>query len=264
MGLLTKLFELLVKLLGTFAEEKTALPEIEEKKENTFSTSTTMIKNIICNYEYFPIEWDKVHTFDDPGGFTTPKTNYKITNPLVRTRKPKLFVVQWDGCLSTKSCVEILESRGLSVHFCIDNDGTIYQLLDTQHVAWHAKGVNTRSIGVEISNACNLKYKSHYDPPRPIVKGSVIHERKLKPFMGFYPVQVEALKALTKALHKAYDIPLECPLDDGKLVNTVSYDVVKNKFSGVIGHYHVSHNKIDPAGLDFPKLLHEIKEDIKE
>jgi len=263
MELLTKLFELLVNLLGVSAKEKQELPEIEEGEETTFSVSTTTIKNIICNHEYFPIEWDKVHTFDDPGGITTPETNYKTMNPSKR-RKPKLFTVHWDGCLDTKSCAEILENRGLSVHFCIDNDGTIYQLLDTQHVAWHAKGVNSRSVGVEISNACNLKYKSHYDPPRPIVKGAVIHKKKLKPFMGFYPVQIAALKALTKALHQAYDIPLECPLDDGKLVNTVSYDVIRNKFSGVIGHYHVSHNKTDPAGLDIPKMLQEIKEDIKK
>jgi len=263
MELLTKLFKLFVALFDSFKRKGQMLPDLEGERGAVFTTSTTTIKNIICNHEHYPIAWDKVCTFNDEGGFTTPELNYKTVNPQKR-RKPKLLTIHWDACLDTKSCVEILENRGLSVHFCIDNDGTIYQLLDTQHIAWHAKGVNSRSIGVEISNACNLKYKSHYDPPRPIVKGAVIHKRKLKPFMGFYPVQVAALKALTKALHQAYDIPLECPLDNGKMVNTVSCDVTRNRFSGVIGHYHVSYNKTDPAGLDILKMLQEVKEDIKE
>ena len=48
----------------------------------------------------------------------------------------------------------MLEKRGISVHFGIDNDGTIYQLLDTNHAAWHASSrkVNHRAIGIEIAN----------------------------------------------------------------------------------------------------------------
>ena len=53
------------------------------------------------------------------------------------------------------------------MHFLIDNDGTIYQMLDTQHIAWHAgipryEGGNKRGIGVEISNAYYPKYQEWY------------------------------------------------------------------------------------------------------
>ena len=43
-----------------------------------------------------------------------------------------------------------------------NDDGTIYQLLDTQHAAWHAGGRlwNHTGIGVEIANAYYLKYQN--------------------------------------------------------------------------------------------------------
>ena len=42
--------------------------------------------------------------------------------------------------------------RGLSVHFMLDLDGTIYQTLDLKEGAWHATVANGRSIGIEIAN----------------------------------------------------------------------------------------------------------------
>ena len=75
-------------------------------------------------------------------------------------RDVKMFVNHWDVCLSSKSCERIMKKKGTSVHFCIDNDGTIYQLLDTQHAAWQAgtRVTNLASVGVEISNAYYKKY----------------------------------------------------------------------------------------------------------
>lgn len=37
----------------------------------------------------------------------------------------------------------------VSAHFCIERDGTVYQLVDTGRTAWHASQVNSRSIGIE-------------------------------------------------------------------------------------------------------------------
>ena len=42
--------------------------------------------------------------------------------------------------------------HGLSVHFMLDLDGTIYQTLDVKEGAWHATVANGRSIGIEIAN----------------------------------------------------------------------------------------------------------------
>jgi hypothetical protein len=38
-----------------------------------------------------------------------------------------------------------------------------------------------------------------------------VHGRKKDPFLDFYPVQLEALKALWKAIHIGIGIPLDYP-----------------------------------------------------
>ena len=77
--------------------------------------------------------------------------------------------------------------------------------------------------------------------------------------MGFYPVQLEALKALMKAVHKATGIPLQAPLDrSGKTNTKVSKKAAEGRFEGFISHYHLTKRKIDCAGLDIKKLLEEL------
>ena len=58
----------------------------------------------------------------------------------VGERNPSFFVCHWDVCLSSKMCHRVLKQRGISVHFAIDNDGTIYQFMDMNDVAYHAGG----------------------------------------------------------------------------------------------------------------------------
>tara|TARA_Y100000593_G_C4317844_1_gene341921 strand:+ start:3277 stop:4185 length:909 start_codon:yes stop_codon:yes gene_type:complete len=218
--------------------------------------------HIIYNNEYYPIDWDKVVLPFNANGLKITKGYKKMT----KQRKPKYFVAHWDVCLNSESCHKVLTRRGLSVHFAIDNDGTIYQFLDMNHVAYHAGGkFNTPSVGVEISNAYYPKYQSWYKRhgfgERPIVEGAHVHGKSMKPFMDFYPVQVDALKALMKAVHGAMPwIPLECPLDSkGETSYTVDAQASKNRFSGYLSHYHLTKRKIDCANLDLAKLLEEIK-----
>jgi hypothetical protein len=160
----------------------------------------------------------------------------------------------------------VLNNRGVSVHFCIDNDGTIYQLLDTNHAAWHAskRSVNHKSIGVEIANAYYPKYQSWYEKrgfgKRPVIKDAQVHGKTLDPFLGFYPVQIQALQALWKSIHEGIGIPLECPLDsNSNTLKTTDRKVASGTFKGFVSHYHVTKNKIDCAGLDIKNLLKDIK-----
>ena len=89
-----------------------------------------------------------------------------------------------------------------------------------------------------------------------------MHHNKLEPFLGFYPEQIEALKALWKAIHGATDIPYETPINQfGNTSTQYEQDVTYGKFSGFVSHYHVSKKKIDCAGLDIKELLNQIKED---
>lgn len=64
-----------------------------------------------------------------------------------------LFVLHYDACGTSRRCYEVLhDMRGLSVHFMLDLDGTVYQTLDLKERAWHAGTANNRSIGIEIAN----------------------------------------------------------------------------------------------------------------
>jgi hypothetical protein len=224
---------------------------------------------IVCNSRFVEIEWPRVVLWSESGGLKMkPGTYYDYSGK--PDRKPEIFVNHWDVCLSSESCVKVLNRRGISVHFLIDNDGTIYQILDTQHGAWHAGNVhgNKRGIGVEISNAYYTKYQDWYVKngfgKRPIQDTGWVHGKKLDPFLDFYPVQIEALKALWKAIHAGTGIPMVCPTrSNGSLDTGVVKDVARGKFSGFVNHYNYTKNKIDCAGLDLVSLLDELKSEKK-
>ena len=226
-------------------------------------------KYIVHNSEFLEIDWDMVVLWDEDLGLDCEDKSY-YSYAGEPDRKPTIFVNHWDVCLSSESCAMVLGRRGISVHFCIDNDGTIYQLLDTQHGAWHAGNgkVNHRSIGVEISNAYYPKYQDWYVKngfgERPIQEFGNVHGRTLDPFLDFYPVQIEALKALWKAVHKGIGIPLTVPEDDHGTSTTVDSKASRGTFEGFISHYHITRRKIDCAGLDLLKLANEVKAEIED
>ena len=224
---------------------------------------------IVYNGEFHNIKWPKVVLWSERGGMKARKCTYYYYTG--RPRRPtRLFVNHWDACLSSKSCQSVLDKRGISVHFLIDNDGTIYQTLDMQHGAWHAgsERVNRASVGVEISNAYYPKYQAWYERngfgERPIVENVRVHGELLEPFMGFYPVQILALKALWRAINEATGIPFATVTNQ---FNTTDKGYVQEakygKFTGFVSHYHVSKDKIDCAGLDIKTLLEEVVEEQK-
>ncbi len=227
-------------------------------------------KFIVHNGVFMPINWDKVILWDEPSGLSCKDGTY-TSYAGKPDREPHFFVNHWDVCLSSESCANVLAKRGISVHFCIDNDGTIYQLLDTQHAAWQAGGRqwNHDSVGVEIANAFYPKYQSWYERngfgSRPVnPAGSVkCHGVGLEEHLGFYDVQLEALKALWASMHKGIGIPLQCPVDkNGDLIEAVHKDCERSKFNGFVNHYNLTRRKIDCAGLDLVGLLEECGESL--
>ena len=210
-------------------------------------------KFIVHNGEQIEIFWDKVLLWTDPGGKKLSSYRSCAGKP---DRKPITFVTHWDVTLSSSYCHKILEKRGLSVHFGIDNDGTIHQWLDTQHIGFHAGSkVNLNSIGLEISNAYDLKWQSWYEKrgfgSRPIWSDVIVHGKKLDPFLGFYDVQLEALAALWEACSFACDIPLNLPNN----LTGVDNWVASGTFPGFCQHFNITSRKIDCAGLDNEKIL---------
>lgn len=242
---------------GTFRRIFSERAEAIEKADEDSNYSD----HIICHGEAVKIEWDKVVLWTDLKGLKAKEGCYKKVN---EKRNIRMFVNHWDVCLSSKMCQKVLDQRGISVHFLIDNDGTIYQTMDTTHIAWHAGNDNNHSVGVEISNGYYLKFQNKYVEAgfgeRPVKSGAVVNGKTLEDHTDFYPAQIEALKALTKAIHKGLEIPLETPKNFlGKEYTDTLRKSVKDEFRGFVHHYHLTSRKTDCGGLDLVKLLEEIK-----
>ncbi len=76
------------------------------------------------------------------------------------------FVYHFDVTGTSRQCFNILhDHRGLSVHFMLDVDGTIYQTLDVKERAWQATKANDRSVGIEIANIGCYRTKNPPDAP---------------------------------------------------------------------------------------------------
>lgn len=73
-----------------------------------------------------------------------------------------MLVIHYTGMVSGKAALNRLcdSAAGVSAHFLIDEDGTLYCLVDERARAWHAgqslwrsnSDINDRSIGVELVN----------------------------------------------------------------------------------------------------------------
>ena len=243
---------------GTFRHINSEIRAQKDLEKTGWVTTTSDV--IWWQDNPIKIDWpaDKVHTFKDPL-FPYPVSTGVTKNS--RKRTIKSFVTHWDVCLNSMSCARVLAKRGVSVHFCIDNDGTIIQLHDLNDSCWHAgnRNVNRYSVGVEISNAYYPKYQSWYKrnvgKERPIMSGALAQNKKLDDFTWFYPEQIAALKALYKAIHEGCDVPLEAP------VTKWAYDseAASGRFKGFMNHFHCSKKKIDCGGLDIEEILNEIK-----
>ncbi len=193
------------------------------------------------------------------------------------------FVLHYDVCGTSKVCFRVLHDvRGLSVHFMLDIDGTIYQTMDVKERAWHATVSNDRSVGIEIANMG--AYASDEKSPlaqwytkdasgRTIITipqalgdggvrtvGFVGSPDRPEPVVGpiqgidrtqydLTPQQYDSLTKLTAALCTALPkIRPDYPRDSsGQLITSKLPDDQLRAFTGVLGHYHVQDDKADPG-----------------
>ena len=193
------------------------------------------------------------------------------------------FVIHFYVAGTSRQCFKTLHDvRDLSVHFMLDLDGTIYQTLDVKERAWHATTSNTRSVGIEIANpgaypasdpkALEEWYSRDFDGGTRITipkrlgdgglrtKNFVGRPARAEPVRGsiqgrelvqydYTPEQYRALIHLAAALCKVFpkircDYPREA---SGHLARAKLADDALNHYQGVLGHYHVQTNKVDPG-----------------
>ncbi len=193
------------------------------------------------------------------------------------------FVLHYDVCGISKTCFNVLhDQRGLSVHFMLDLDGTVYQTLDLKERARHATISNDRSIGIEIANMGayppkDTKVLDEWYPKdaagRPYIRiparlgdpmfqvpGFVGRPARDERIAGnvqrtdlvqhdLTPEQYAALVKLTAALCRIFPkLTCDYPRDaSGALITTKLPDEAWKAYAGVLGHYHVQTNKIDPG-----------------
>jgi len=192
------------------------------------------------------------------------------------------FVLHYDSEGFSRRTFAILQQRGLSAHFLLDVDGTIYQTLDLRERAYHATVANSRSIGIEIANLGaypreeTKELHSWYVTDdagntllRPPVKAGatgvltpnfIAHPARPQSITGvingypveqydFTPEQYAALIKLTAALHRIFPrIKLDYPRDSrGQLAARQLAEKDYENFHGVLGHWHIQANKVDPG-----------------
>jgi N-acetyl-anhydromuramyl-L-alanine amidase AmpD len=179
------------------------------------------------------------------------------------------LVLHLDGCVNSRSCFYSMHDTprpdggcGLSAHFMIDADGTIYQTLDLLESAWHAEQSNSYSVGVEICNRGDAgrneldrlpaEYRSR--PVKDVtINGHVFHA------FDFRPEQYESVIALARVIVRIFpQVRPVIPERDGKpLLETLPDPLA---FHGIVGHLHVDkqRHKWDPGAFNWERLLRSL------
>ncbi len=211
----------------------------------------------------------------------------------------KKFVIHYDVCGTSRQCFKILQDvRGLSVHFMLDVDGTIYQTLDLKERARHSGPSNDDSVGVEIAHIgayspddskdqavlrnwyktddtgrMRVVLPAHLGNPHLRVRDFVprpsrdepvigsIHGRRLMQY-DFTDAQYESLTKLAATLSRTFpDLKPDAPRDENGVVrtNALSGEELKT-FGGFVGHYHLTTNKTDPGpAFDWERLVRGVR-----
>jgi N-acetyl-anhydromuramyl-L-alanine amidase AmpD len=207
-----------------------------------------------------------------------------------------LFVLHYDACGTSRRCFEVLHDvRGLSVHFLLDLDGTLYQTMDLRDQGWHARQANVRSIGVEIANigAFPPERRAELDAwyrrdasgtrieiPRAWgdgglrAAGGVQRPARSEAITGIVQDQTLVMYDLTAAQYHSlvalaaglcHLFPLIEPRVPRDAAGGVRTDVLSDeefeRTRGVIGHLHVSRDKVDPGpAFDWERFLARLRE----
>jgi len=201
-------------------------------------------------------------------------------------------VLHYDAAGTARESFRILhELRGLSVHFLVDLDGTIYQTLDVQERAWHATTANDRSVGIEIASIgampvgedaaqaewyakdpagqTRITVPTRFGDGGLLTPGFLGRPARNEPIRGrvqgvelsqydFTAEQYRALMHLTAALCRTLPkIKCDYPRDNrGRLIQEKLPDEMLARFQGVLGHYHIQTNKVDPGpAFDWDQLI---------
>jgi len=207
------------------------------------------------------------------------------------------LVLHYDACGFSQRCFRLLQDeRVLSAHFLLDVDGTLYQTLDLADQAWHGRSTNATSIGIELAHIgaypagegapdpynkrrwyvpddgrlrleipaelgpTHIRTPGPFFAARPTPVTGSLHGQALEQ-ADFTPQQYAALVKLCVVLRRLFPrIALELPRDaQGRLETGVLPPERLAAFCGILGHWHVTIERIDPGpAFDWERLLREV------
>jgi N-acetyl-anhydromuramyl-L-alanine amidase AmpD len=175
-------------------------------------------------------------------------------------KKTTKIVLHWTGGLGDAQQVhDTLTERGLSVHFCVDAAGRIWQYCDASSLCAHAgrlddgvTSANLDTIGIEIVNHAGHEQRG---VERPMVTEQ-IQGRRLT-HTDFLPAQIVSALALCEALCAAYGLPMDVPMQSGVLATRALLRAAWERHRGVVGHYHARSAKSDPGLAILQAIAHQ-------
>ena len=183
------------------------------------------------------VESCTIYTYRDPQGLNL----HEVGSFNKRSRTINSAIVHWGG-LNPQHLARVFSNRKASSHFAVgrsEDSGEvgIYQYLDVAHIAWHAVGANTNSIGIDICQQPEVKHLGyyanrqydvqtidnpaapHYGPPKVISLDSQIKTATVE---------------LLRGLEVAFSIPKCIP-------PTSQHQIDKDLLAqgGIFSHFHV-------------------------
>lgn len=249
---------------------------------------------IVCNKEFNigtkVVLWDEINGFN---GYDTSKvitkTQNRKTGKIIKSivqgkryskrtwrsktdldqlkKVVKQFFLHHSGLYRSRDTFNVLHNqRRLSVHFILDDDGTLYQTLDLREKAFHGGGNNSISVGIEIDSRAHAgKHPDAYDEYH-CKKYKVSPHKKRIDFVQnqwiegyeYTEAQYETLIRLGIVLGHIFPKTgcMFFPTNDFRIIKSVMNKPLDHK--GLICHYNNSSTKIDPIAFDHYRLQNGI------
>ena len=204
---------------------------------------------------------------------------------------PDIIVLHYTATLNVESDIRTLfeSDKTVSVHFVVDLNGDIYQLMPLDRIAWHAgkshfkgrKGINKYSIGIEIVNpgyvnqTADDKFRTWYGKSVSADKVEK-HQHKNESFSRFWHIyteeQIDSVMQLCQSIKDNYPIQYILGHDDvspgrkidpgpalpmDKIRNTIFGDRKKEEDPNDLGIGYVNVPKLnirDEGSIDASKV----------
>ena len=231
-----------------------------------------MNRIIICGQDH-SIDCPTI-TWKDPGGMNAyqyQKFNSRNLTLDQLKQQTSCFVLHHSVTYTAKTCYDVLVNRGLSCTFLIDDDNkdgyaTLYQTLDVKEVAWSHGPLNSNGAGVEIcympqawenTNLYSEANRKKYKVPEHQIVEDTIQGRQIKVFAPTQ-AQINTVECLLHTVCLVLDLPAAFPRDlQGNIIKSALSDPKSHR--GLLGHFNITVQKNDPAGIDLKSVENNVK-----